>query len=97
VKKLEPLYNRVIISCLKEEEISKGGIFIPDIAKEKPMQGKIMAVGEGVTENGILVPPKVKVGDLVLFSKYAGNEIKIEGEELLIVREPDILAIIQEV
>ncbi len=94
--KLRPLRDRVIVRRLEEEEKTKGGIIIPDTAKEKPQQGEIIAVGNGkVLENGSTVPLTVKEGDKVLFSKYAGNEVKVEGEELLIMREDDILAIIE--
>ncbi len=94
--KLRPLRDRVIVRRLEEEEKTKGGIIIPDTAKEKPQQGEIIAVGNGkVLENGNTVPLTVKEGDKVLFSKYAGNEVKVEGEELLIMREDDILAIIE--
>ena len=94
--KLRPLRDRVIVRRLEEEEKTKGGIIIPDTAKEKPQQGEIIAVGNGkVLENGDLVPLTVAKGDRILFSKYAGTEVKIQGEELLIMREDDILAIIQ--
>ncbi len=94
--KLKPLRDRVIVRRLEEEEKTKGGIIIPDTAKEKPQQGEIIAVGDGkILENGNTVPLTVKKGDKVLFSKYAGNEVKVEGEELLIMREDDILAIIE--
>ncbi len=94
--KLRPLRDRVIVKRLEEEEKTKGGIIIPDTAKEKPQQGEIIAVGNGkILENGTTVPLTVKEGDKVLFSKYAGNEVKVEGEELLIMREDDILAVIE--
>jgi chaperonin GroES len=96
--KLKPLYDRVVIKRV-EEEVAKtpAGIIIPDTAKEKPQIGEVIAVGEGrVLENGNIVPLKVKVGDKVYFSKYAGNEVKIDGEELIILREDDILAIIEQ-
>ncbi|HDM79057.1 MAG TPA: co-chaperone GroES [Deltaproteobacteria bacterium] len=94
--KLRPLRDRVIVRRLEEEEKTKGGIIIPDTAKEKPQQGEIIAVGNGkILENGTTVPLTVKEGDKVLFSKYAGNEVKVEGEELLIMREDDILAVIE--
>ena len=93
--KLRPLRDRVIVRRLEEEK-TKGGIIIPDTAKEKPQQGEIIAVGNGkILENGTTVPLTVKEGDKVLFSKYAGNEVKVEGEELLIMREDDILAVIE--
>jgi chaperonin GroES len=94
--KLRPLHDRVIVKRLEEEEKTVGGIIIPDTAKEKPQQGKVVAVGKGkVLENGEVTPLTVKAGDRVLFGKYSGTDIKIEGEEHLIMREDDILAIIQ--
>jgi chaperonin GroES len=94
--KLRPLHDRVIVKRLEEEEKTVGGIIIPDTAKEKPQQGKVVAVGKGkVLENGEVTPLTVKEGDRVLFGKYSGTDIKIEGEEHLIMREDDILAIIQ--
>jgi chaperonin GroES len=82
---------------LEEDEKSKGGIIIPDTAKEKPQHGKVIAVGKGkILENGKVLPPDVKEGDKVLFGKYAGNEVKIDGEEHLFMRENDILAVVQE-
>ncbi|MDY0040954.1 MAG: co-chaperone GroES [Desulforhabdus sp.] len=94
--KLRPLHDRVIIKRIEEEEKTAGGIIIPDTAKEKPQQGKVLAVGKGrILENGQVTPMVVKEGDRVLFSKYAGTDIKVEGEEHLIMREDDILAIIQ--
>jgi chaperonin GroES len=89
------LYDRVIVRPSEPEEVTKGGIIIPDTAKEKPMQGEIVAVGNGkVTEDGKVLPLRVKVGDKVLYGKYAGTEIKIDGEDYLIMRESDIFAII---
>ncbi len=94
-KKVRPLGDRVLVQRLDGEEKSAGGIIIPDSAKEKPQQGKIIAVGNGKTfENGTTKPLDVKVGDKVLFSKYSGNEIKLDGEEFLIVREDDILGVL---
>jgi chaperonin GroES len=94
--KLRPLHDRVIIKRLEEEERTAGGIIIPDTAKEKPQQGRVVAVGHGkMMENGTVNPMTVKEGDRVLFAKYAGSDIKIEGEEHLIMREDDILAIVQ--
>lgn len=94
--KIRPLHDRVIVKRIKEEEITKGGIIIPDTAKEKPSEGKIIAVGKGkLLENGTLKPLEVKKGDKVLFGKYAGTEVKIEGEEHLIMREDDIIAIVE--
>jgi len=94
--KIRPLQDRVIVKRLEEEEKTKGGIIIPDTAKEKPQEGKVIAVGKGkVTEDGKLIPLDVKVGDKILFGKYSGTEIKIGGEEHLIMREEDILGIIE--
>lgn len=91
--KLQPLADRVIIKPIDKEEVTKGGIILPDTAKEKPQEGKIIAVGPGrLTEEGKPIKMDVKVGDLVIFAKYAGTEIKVEGEELVILRESDILA-----
>jgi len=94
--KIRPLHDRIIVKRVEEEEKTKGGIIIPDTAKEKPIEGKIIAVGKGrVTEDGKLVPMEVKAGDRVLFSKYAGTEVKIDGVEHLIMREEDILGIVE--
>ncbi len=95
--KIRPLNDRVLIKRMEEEEQkSKGGIIIPDTAKEKPQKGKVIAVGKGkLLENGERVPLDVKEGDKVLFGKYAGNEIKIDGEEYLIMREDEILCVIE--
>ena len=94
--KIRPLQDRVIVKRVKEEEKTKGGIIIPDSAKEKPAEGKVIAVGKGkVGEDGKLQPLDVKVGDRVLFSKYAGTEVKVDGEENLIMREDDILGVIE--
>ena len=94
--KIRPLQDRVIVKRLAEEDKTKGGIIIPDTAKEKPMEGKIIAVGKGkLLEDGKIHPLDVKVGDRVLFGKYAGTEIKIEEEEHLIMREDDILGVIE--
>ncbi len=93
---VRPLHDRVIVKRVEEEETTKGGIIIPDSAKEKPQEGKVVAAGNGkILDDGSRVKMEVKVGDLVLFSKYAGTEIKIEGEEHLILREDDILAIVE--
>jgi chaperonin GroES len=95
--KMIPLRDRILIKRVGEEEKTKGGIIIPDTAKEKPMQGKVIAVGKGkVTEKGQVIAPDVKKGDRILFSKYAGTEVKIDGKEHLIIREDDILGIIEE-
>jgi chaperonin GroES len=94
--KIRPLQDRVIVRRLEEEEKTKGGIIIPDTAKEKPQEGKVIAVGKGkVTEDGKVIPLDVKAGDKILFGKYSGTEIKVEGEELLIMREEDILGVIE--
>ena len=94
--KIRPLQDRVIVKRLAEEEKTKGGIFIPDTAKEKPQQGKVVAVGKGkVADDGKLVKLDVQKGDRILFSKYAGTEVKIEDEDHLIMREDDILGIIE--
>jgi len=94
--KFTPLYDRVLVKRLEEEARSAGGIIIPDTAKEKPLRGTILAAGNGkVLDNGTVRTLAVKVGDVVLFGKYAGTEIKVEGEELTILREDDILGIVQ--
>jgi chaperonin GroES len=93
--KVRPLRDRIIVKRLDEEQTTKGGIIIPDSAKEKPQEGEVLAVGNGkVLDNGDNIPLDVKIGDKVLFSKYSGTEIKIEGEEYLIVKEDDIQAIV---
>ncbi len=93
--KLKPLGDRVVLKPLRDEEKTKGGIVLPDTAKEKPQKGEVVAIGSGrLLENGERAPLEVKVGDRVIFSKYAGTEIKIEGEEYLIVYERDILAVL---
>ena len=89
---LTPLHDRVIVKRIEEKETVKGGIIIPDSAKEKPQEGEVIAVGAGKREKGELIPLDVKPGDRVLFGKYSGTEIKIEGDELLILREEEILA-----
>ena len=94
--KIRPLHDRVIVQRIEEEEKTKGGIIIPDTAKEKPQEGKVVAVGPGkILENGTKVTLDVKVGDKILFGKYSGTEIKIEGEEYLMMREDDILGVIE--
>ena len=94
--KIRPLQDRVIVKRVEEEEKTKGGIIIPDTAKEKPMEGKVIAAGKGkVLEDGKIHPPEVKAGDRVLFGKYAGTEVKIDGIEHLIMREEDILGVIE--
>ena len=94
--KIRPLQDRILVRPIEEEEKTSGGIIIPDTAKEKPMEGKVMAVGRGkVSEEGKLMPLDLKAGDRILFSKYAGTEVKIEGEEHLIMREEDVLGVIE--
>jgi len=94
--KIRPLQDRVIVKRIEEEEKTKGGIIIPDTAKEKPMEGKIIAAGKGkVLEDGKIRPLDVKAGDRILFAKYSGTEVKIDGEEHLIMREDDILGVIE--
>jgi chaperonin GroES len=94
--KVKPLHDRVIVKRVEEEEKTKGGIIIPDTAKEKPVEGIIMAVGDGkVADDGKKIALEVKAGDKVLFGKYAGTEIQIDGEEHLIMREDDIIAIVE--
>jgi chaperonin GroES len=94
--KVRPLHDRVIVKRVEEEETTKGGIIIPDTAKEKPIEGKVVAVGNGkILEDGKKQPLEVKKGDKVLFGKYAGTDIKIDGEEHLIMREDDIIAIVE--
>ena len=94
--KIRPLQDRVIVKRLEEEEKTKGGIIIPDTAKEKPQEGKVIAVGKGkVNDDGKLTPLDVKVGDKILFGKYSGTEVKLNGEEHLIMREDDILGVIE--
>jgi len=93
--KVRPLHDRLLVRRIEEKEAARGGIIIPDTAKEKPMEGKVLAVGNGrVLENGKKLPLDVKVGDQILFGKYSGTEIKIDGEEVLIVREDEVLAIL---
>lgn len=94
--KIKPLHDRVIVKRIEEEDTTKGGIIIPDSAKEKPIEGRVVAVGSGkVLDNGKTQPLQVKEGDRILFGKYAGTEIKIDGEETLIMREDDIIAIVE--
>ena len=90
--KVQPLADRVAIRPLEETETMRGGLYIPDTAKEKPMQGEVVAVGPGRVEKGERVPVDLKVGDRVLYGKYSGTEVKIEDEEILIVKESDVLA-----
>jgi len=93
---VRPLHDRIIVRRLEEGEQKIGGIIVPDTAKEKPQQGKVIAVGNGkVTDDGKRVPLDVKTGDLILFGKYTGQEVKLDGEEYLIMREDDVLAVIE--
>jgi chaperonin GroES len=94
--KIRPLQDRVIVQRIAEEERTKGGIIIPDTAKEKPQEGKVVAVGKGkANDDGKIMPLDVKVGDRILFGKYSGSEIKIEGDEFVIMREDDILGVLE--
>jgi chaperonin GroES len=94
--KVRPLHDRLLVKRIEEEETTKGGLIIPDTAKEKPMEGKIIAVGKGnVDEDGKLRPLDVHKGDRVLFGKYSGSEIQLEGDEHLIIREDDVLAVLE--
>jgi len=95
--KVRPLHDRLIVKRLEEEEKTKGGIIIPDTAKEKPVEGKVIAVGDGrIKEDGTKIPMEAKKGDRILFAKYAGTEVKIDGEEHLIMKEDDVIAIIEQ-
>jgi chaperonin GroES len=94
--KVRPLQDRILVKRIEEEEKTKGGIIIPDAAKEKPQEGLVVAVGEGkMLDNGTRVPSALKPGDKILFGKYSGTEIKVEGDEHLILREDDVLAVIE--
>lgn len=94
--KIRPLNNRVLIKRIEELTRTPGGLFLPDTAKEKPIEGEVLAVGEGrVDDNGKLVPMTIQVGDRIVFSKYSGTEIKLDGEEYLLMREDDILGIVE--
>jgi chaperonin GroES len=94
--KIRPLHDRVIIKRLEEERVSAGGIVIPDSATEKPVRGKVVAVGKGkILENGNVRAMDIKVGDSILFGKYSGQEVKVDGEELLVMKEEDIMAVIE--
>ncbi len=93
--KIRPLHDRLIVKRIEEKETAKGGIIIPDSAKEKPQEGEVIAVGNGkLLENGTKVPLDVKAGDKILFGKYSGTEIKIDGQEVLILREDEVLAVL---
>jgi chaperonin GroES len=94
--KIRPLQDRILVKRIEEEEKTKGGIIIPDTAKEKPQEGRVVAVGKGkVAEDGTVTPLDVKKGDKVLFGKYAGTEVNLDGEEHLIIREDDVLGVIE--
>ncbi|MFI4884675.1 MAG: co-chaperone GroES [Steroidobacteraceae bacterium] len=94
--KIRPLHDRVIVKRLEEERTSPGGIVIPDTAAEKPVQGKIIAVGNGkILEDGKVRPLDIKVGDKILFGKYSGTEVKVDGEDLVVMREEDVMAVIE--
>ncbi len=94
--KIRPLQDRILVKRLNEEEKTKGGIIIPDTAKEKPQEGRVVAIGKGkVLDDGKVVPLEIKVGEKILFSKYSGTEVKIEGEEHLIVKEEDVLGVLE--
>ena len=95
MKKVRPLHDRLLVRRIEEKETAKGGIIIPDTAKEKPQEGEVLAVGNGkILENGTKVALDVKVGNKILFGKYSGTEIKIEGEDVLILREDEVLAVL---
>ncbi len=95
MSKLRPLHDRLLVKRVEEEETVRGGIIIPDSAKEKPQEGKVIAVGKGkVTEDGKVLPMDVKEGDRILFGKYSGSEIKLEGDDLLILREEEVLGVL---
>jgi chaperonin GroES len=94
--KFRPLHDRILVERVESEEVTKGGIILPDTAKEKPQQGKVIAVGAGKrTEDGKLIPTELKEGDLILFGKYSGSEVKIDGIEYLIMKEDDVLGLIE--
>jgi len=94
--KFRPLHDRILVERVESEEVTKGGIILPDTAKEKPQQGKVIAVGSGKrTEDGKLIPTELKEGDLILFGKYSGSEVKIDGVEYLIMKEDDVLGLIE--
>jgi chaperonin GroES len=96
LQKVRPLHDRLLVRRLEEKETARGGIIIPDTAREKPMEGKVLAVGNGrVLENGKKLALDVKVGDTILFGKYSGTEIKVDGEEVVMVREDEVLAIVE--
>ncbi|MCH9698715.1 MAG: co-chaperone GroES [Gammaproteobacteria bacterium] len=93
---IRPLHDRLVVERMEEEELSPGGIVIPDAAKEKPSQGKVIAVGNGKTlDNGQKQAMDVKVGDTIMFGKYAGNEVKFDGKEYIVMREDDVMAVVE--
>ena len=95
--KFRPLHDRVLVKRVEEEAKTRGGIIIPDTAKEKPMQGEVLAVGPGARdERGELVPPDVRPGDRILFGKWSGTEVRMDGEELLIMKESDVMGVVEE-
>ena len=97
MKKIRPLYDRIVVKRIEEQETIRSGIIIPDSAQEKPQEAEVIAVGQGKRlEDGTLVPVDVKVGDHILFGKYSGQEIKLDGDEYLIMREDEVLAIIED-
>lgn len=93
--KIQPLADRIVVKVLEAEEVTRGGIVLPDTAKEKPQQAEVVAVGKGKVSDGKVIAPEVKTGDKILFGKYSGTEITIEGKEYLILKEEDILAIVK--
>lgn len=94
--KFRPLHDRILVERVESEEVTKGGIILPDTAKEKPQQGKVIAVGSGKrAEDGKLIPLELKEGDMILFGKYSGSEVKVEGVEYLIMKEDDVLGLIE--
>ena len=95
--KIRPLYDRIVVKRVEEQETMKGGLYIPDSAKEKPQEGEVIAAGKGKRlENGSLVPLDVQVGDRILFGKYSGSDIKLDGEEYMIMREDEVLGILDQ-
>jgi chaperonin GroES len=94
-QRVKPLHDRIIVKRVEEDQKSQGGIIIPDTAKEKPQQGKVVAVGPGRRNDGKVLPLDVKAGDTVLFAKYSGTEIRIDGDEVLILREDDVLGVVE--
>ena len=93
--KIQPLADRIMVEVLEAKEVTKGGIVLPDTAQEKPQEAKVIAIGKGKVSDGKVIPPEVKAGDTILFGKYSGTEIKMDGKEYLILKEEDILAIVK--